>query len=266
MEENNFKFTNSVVGVPLFFVLFLWFVYWSEIRFGFDFDDNGILPRTFSGMQGIVFSPFIHSNIEHLYNNSIPLVVLLAALFFFYSKEAWGILIFGILSSGFLTWLIGRENYHIGASGLIYVLVSFIFFKGIQTRYYRLVALSLTVVVLYGGMVWYVFPKVDDTISWEGHLSGLISGFVLTFFYKKPEYKKVIKYDWEHPDYDPSEDKFMQRFDENGNFVNLPKIEEFEEEIQLETNPFFQSNSNVVYDFIENQESINEKNESKSES
>jgi len=265
MEENNFKFTNSVVGVPLFFVLFLWFVYWSEIRFGFDFDNNGILPRTFSGLQGIVFSPFIHSNIEHLYNNSIPLIVLLAALFFFYSKEAWGILIFGILTSGILTWLIGRENYHIGASGLIYVLVSFIFFKGIQTRYYRLVALSLTVVVLYGGMVWYVFPKIDDTISWEGHLSGLISGFILTFFYKKPEYKKVIKYDWEHPDYDPSQDKFMQRFDENGNFVNLPKIEEVEEEIQSETNPFFQSNSNVVYDFIENQKAENEKNESKPE-
>ena len=72
MEENNFKFTNTVIGVPLFFVLFLWFVYWLEIRFGFDFDDNGILPRTVSGLQGIVFSPFIHSNIEHLYNNSIP--------------------------------------------------------------------------------------------------------------------------------------------------------------------------------------------------
>ena len=149
-------------------------------------------PGTVSGLQGVVFSPFIHSNIEHLYNNSIPLMVLLAALFFFYSKEAWGILVFGILLSGGLTWIIGRENYHIGASGLIYVLVSFIFFKGIQTQYYRLVALSLTVVVLYGGMVWYVFPKIDDTISWEGHLSGLISGLVLTFFYKKPEFKKVI--------------------------------------------------------------------------
>lgn len=246
-------------------MLFLWFVYWLEIRFGFDFDDNGILPRTFSGLQGIIFSPFIHSNIEHLYNNSIPLIVLLAALFFFYRKEAIGILVYGILLSGAITWLIGRENYHIGASSLIYVLVSFIFFKGIQTKYYRLVALSLTVVVLYGGMVWYVFPKIDETISWEGHLSGLIAGFVLTFLYKKPEFKKVIKYDWERPDYDPSGDKFMQRFDENGIFVNPPKPEIIEED-QIEIDPFFQSNSNVVYDFIENQEDINEKNESKPES
>ncbi|AOW08215.1 rhomboid family intramembrane serine protease [Flavobacterium gilvum] len=266
MEDNNFKFTNAVIGVPLFFVLFLWFVYWLEIRFGFDFDENGILPRTFSGLQGIIFSPFIHSNIEHLYNNSIPLLVLLAALFFFYQKEAVGILVYGILLSGSLTWLIGRENYHIGASGLIYVLVSFMFFKGLQTHYYRLVALSLTVVVLYGGMVWYVFPKVDETISWEGHLSGLIAGFVLTFFYKKQEFRKVIKYDWELPDYDPSEDKFMQRFDENGNFVNPPKPEIVEEN-QMEINSYFQSNFNVTYDFIENKkEDINEKNEPKPES
>lgn len=264
MEENHFKFTNAVVGVPLFFVLFLWFVYWLEIRFGFDFDENGILPRTFSGLQGIVFSPFIHSNIEHLYNNSIPLLVLLAALFFFYRKEAIEILVYGILLSGGLTWLIGRESYHIGASSLIYVLVSFIFFKGLQTQYYRLVALSLTVVVLYGGMVWYVFPKIDETISWEGHLSGLITGFALTFLYKKPEFRKVIKYDWERPDYDPSEDKFMQRFDENGNFVNLPKPEIIEEDL-AENNPYFQSNSNVVYDYVENQEDTNEKNESRPE-
>ena len=265
MEENNFKFTNTIIAVPLFFVLILWFVYWLEIRFDFDFDINGILPRTVSGLQGIVFSPFIHSNIEHLYNNSIPLVVLLAALFFFYRNEAWSIIILGILFSGSLTWLIGRENYHIGASGLIYVLVSFIFFKGMQTQYYRLVALSLTVVVLYGGMVWYVFPKIDETISWEGHLSGLISGFILTFFYKKVEYKKVIKYDWERPDYNPVDDKFMQRFDANGNFVNLPKPE-IEEDIQKEINPFFLSNSNVIYDYIKNQEPLNEKNESKRES
>jgi membrane associated rhomboid family serine protease len=265
MEENHFKFTNAVLGVPLFFVLFLWFVYWLEIRFGFDFDENGILPRTFSGLQGIIFSPFIHSNIEHLYNNSIPLLVLLAALFFFYRKEAIGILVYGILFSGALTWLIGRESYHIGASGLIYVLVSFIFFKGLQTQYYRLVALSLTVIVLYGGMVWYVFPKIDETISWEGHLSGLIAGFVLTFFYKKTEFRKVIKYDWERPDYDPSNDKFMQRFDENGNFFNPPKPEIIEE-IQKEISPFFQSNSNVVYDYIETKEPLNEKNELKPES
>ena len=254
MNDNHFKYSNSVIGLPLFFVWFLWFIYWIEIKFDFDFIENGIFPRTFYGFQGVIFSPFIHADIEHLYNNSIPLLVLLAALRYFYAKQSMAVIGYGILLSGLITWVIGRSNYHIGASSLIYVLVSFIFFKGIQTKYYRLVALSLAVVIVYGGMVWYIFPKVEDTISWEGHLAGLIVGFVLSLIYKTPEYKKIIKYDWEHPDFNPQEDRFMQRFDENGNFVNLPVVE-----IEEENPTYFNSNSQVSYTII------NKKNESKPE-
>lgn len=251
--DKNFKFSNSVVGLPLFFVVFLWLVYWVEVRFHFDFSDNGILPRTFSGLQGIVFSPFIHANLEHLYNNSIPLLVLLAAIRFFYRKQAYQVIGYGILLSGFITWVIGRQNYHIGASSLIYVLVSYIFFKGIQTKYYRLVALSLTVIVLYGGMVWYVFPSVDKTISWEGHLAGFITGFVFSVIYKTPEYNKPIFYNWEDPNFDPQEDEFMKHFDQNGNFVNTPKPD-MEEDFEIKNAPFFSSISNVKYHYIENPE------------
>jgi hypothetical protein len=130
------------------------------------------------------------------------------------------------LFSGILTWIFARPSYHIGASSLIYVLASFIFFKGIQTKYYRLVALSFLVVLLYGGMVWYIFPNVEQGISWEGHLSGLIVGIVFTKFFRVPQYQKILKYDWEQPDFDPSQDKFMQRFDQNGNFVNIPQVDE----------------------------------------
>lgn len=254
MNDNHFKYSNSVIGLPLFFVWFLWFIYWIEIKFDFDFVENGIFPRTFYGFQGIIFSPFIHADIEHLYNNSIPILVLLGALRYFYAKQSMAVIGYGILLSGLITWVIGRSNYHIGASSLIYVLVSFIFFKGIQTKYYRLVALSLAVVIVYGGMVWYIFPKVEETISWEGHLAGLITGFILSLIYKTPEFKKIIKYDWEHPDFNPQEDKFMQRFDENGNFVNLPVVE-----IEEENPTYFNSNSQVSYTII------NKKNESKPE-
>jgi len=253
MNDNHFKYSNSVLALPLFFVWFLWFVYWLQIKFDFDFYEHGILPRTVSGLQGVVFSPFIHSDLEHLYNNSIPLLILLAALRYFYSKQSIAVIGYGILFSGLLTWVIGRENYHIGASSLIYVLVSFIFFKGIQTKYYRLVALSLTVVVVYGGLVWYVFPKVEEKISWEGHLAGFITGFVLSLLFKTPEYKKIVKYDWEHPDFDSQNDKFMQRFDENGIFVNIPEIE-----IKEEVQSYYSSNTTVNYSIVEN-----EKNESK---
>ncbi|CAM4089584.1 rhomboid family intramembrane serine protease [Flavobacterium sinopsychrotolerans] len=261
--EKHFKFTNSVIGLPLFFVVLLWFVFWLEIRFDFDFVQNGIYPRTFSGLQGVFLSPFIHADMEHLYNNSIPLLILLAALQFFYSDQSIKVIGYGILISGFITWVIGRDNYHIGASGLIYVLFSFVFFKGIQTKYNRLVALSLAVIVVYGGLVWFVFPSPEITenksISWEGHLGGLLTGFFLSLVYKTPEYKKIIKYDWEHPDFDPSEDKFMQRFDDNGNFVNLPEIEEHE--VQHELLSYYTSNYPVGYEIV-----TNKKNEPKPES
>ncbi len=223
--DQHFKFTPVVLILPAILILCLWLFFWSSLRFDIDFSPVSILPRTIEGIPGIFLSWLIHANLEHLYRNSLPLIVLATSLAFFYRFYALKVIVFGILLSGLITWVIGRDSYHLGASGLIYALVSFIFFKGIATRYYRLVALSLLAVFLYGSMVWYVFPGIDDGISWEAHLGGLISGFLLSLYYKTPEYRKPFVYDWERPDYDWSEDKFMQRFDEDGHFVNLPPIE-----------------------------------------
>lgn len=225
MNDNHFEFSPRVILLPFFSVLALWVVFWFETRFNLNLGQYGIYPRDIEGLRGIFFSPFLHGNIEHLYNNSIPLLILIAALSYFYRELIFKVLVYGILLSGLLTWIIGRENYHIGASGLIYVLVSFIFFKGIMTKYYRLVALSLLVIMTYGSMVWYVFPDIEEGISWEGHLAGLIAGFVFAIKFKTPEYKKLIRYEWEKSDYNSENDKFMQRFDASGNFVNLPKPE-----------------------------------------
>ncbi len=227
-RDDHLVFSPSVVAWPLYFVLILWVVYWVEVRFNIYLNDFGIYPRTLIGLRGIVFSPFLHGSLEHIYNNSVALLVLIAALRYFYRRQALEVIVYGILLSGFFTWLIGRESYHIGASGLIYVIVSFIFFKGIQTGYYRLVALSLMVVVLYGGMVWYIFPDIEEGISWEGHLGGFATGLLFAKIYKTPEFKTPIIYDWQRPDFDPKKDPFMKRFDDNGNFVNPPKPEDIE--------------------------------------
>ncbi len=251
MKQKPFLFSTSVIAWPLFFVLAMWIVFWIEVRFKVDFGDYGILPRSWSGLRGILLSPFLHGDIKHLYNNSIPLLFLIALLRYFYREVSLQVLIFGILVSGFGTWLIGRENYHIGASGLIYVLVSFIFFKGIQTKYYRLVALSLVIVMLYGGTIWYIFPEVDNQISWEGHLAGFITGFLFSILYKAEKYKKPIRYEWEKPNFNPELDPFMKHFDENGNFVNTPKEEELE---YIETQNQFTPSSNIVYDYIPKKE------------
>ncbi|WP_347922612.1 rhomboid family intramembrane serine protease [Pontimicrobium sp. SW4] len=228
-NQDQFKYTTGVVGFPLAFVMILWLIFWFEVRFGFSFNDLGVYPRTLSGLKGIVFSPFVHGSMEHLYHNSIPLFVLSVALFYFYREISWKVIGYGILFSGLLTWFIARPSYHIGASGLIYVLMSFILFKGIFAKHFRLIALSLLVVFLYGSMIWYVFP-IKEKVSWEGHLSGLIIGFVFALLFRK-SIAKPKKYAWEQPNYNEDDDPFLKHFDENGNFIeNLPEESEIVEE------------------------------------
>ncbi|MEO9511985.1 MAG: rhomboid family intramembrane serine protease [Flavobacteriaceae bacterium] len=218
MSDNyQFKFSIWVLLAPLLAMLSIWTVFWIEVRFGINCNEYGIYPRRFSGLRGIFFSPFIHGSIEHLYNNTIPLAVLTAFLTYFYGRTAWKTLVLGTLISGLLTWLIGRPSYHIGASGIIYVLASFIFFKGVFTKHFRFVALSLIVVFIYGSMLWYIFPVKDD-ISWEGHLSGFATGFLLALMLKV-KVPKEKKYEWERADYNEEEDTFLKHFDENGNFI-----------------------------------------------
>ncbi|MFS4417050.1 rhomboid family intramembrane serine protease [Maribacter sp. 2307ULW6-5] len=221
-EINGFNYSARVLLVPLFLVLLIWSVYWAELSFGWNLNHWGIAPRTLKGLRGIVFSPFIHGSLKHLYNNTIPLAVLTAMLFYFYNSKAWKVLLWGLFLSGLITWGIGRPSYHIGASGLIYVLASFIFFKGIFTKYYRLVALSLIVVFLYGSLLWYIFP-VKEGMSWEGHLAGFLVGIVLALATANPVVS-AKKYAWEKEGYNEENDPFLKHFDEQGNFVErLPE-------------------------------------------
>lgn len=225
-----FQFTTGVVAYPLLFVLLIWSVYSIEINFDLNFNSYGIYPRSIGGLRGILFSPFIHSGIRHLFNNTIPLYVLSTALFYFYRPVSWKILGLGLLFSGLLTWIIARPSYHIGASGIIYLLASFLFFKGIFSKYYRLVALSLGVIFLYGGLFWYITP-IDPELSWEGHLAGFLVGFSFSLLFKMP-IRVVSKYEWQQPDFDEEEDEFMKHFDENGNFIEkLPDVTDENENI-----------------------------------
>ena len=227
-DSKNFKYNKAVFLVPVIAVFAIWFVYWIELTFGYNFTRYGINPQKVSGLRGVIFSPFIHSGTSHLFNNSVPLAVLLAFLFFFYKKLAVKVLFFGILLTGLLTWVFARDSYHIGASGVVYMLVSFIFFSGILRKHFRLVALSLVIAFLYGSMIWYVFP-IKERMSWEGHLSGFITGLLLTYIYKNKGPQKE-KYKFKKTEFD-------LLFDEDGNF-NPPKVEEEKESEKIENDDF----------------------------
>jgi hypothetical protein len=125
---------------------------------------------------------------------------------------------------------------HIGASGVVYMLVAFLFFKEIFSKQFQLTALALVVVFLYGGMLWYVFP-VNPEISWEGHLSGFFVGFLFSFLFKTMPIERK-KYEWEKESYNPENDPFLRQFDENGNFIELPKeLNEIADVIDPEAQP-----------------------------
>ena len=217
--QSQFKYTNSVIVYPLLLLFLIWAVFWYQVNVDYGIKSFGIRPHKAEGLLGVFTSPFLHSNIDHLYNNSITLLVLSLALFYFYNRIAWKVILCGILLSGFLTWIIGTSGNHIGASGLIYVLVSFIFFKGIFAKHYRLIALSLLVIFLYGSMIWYVFP-IKEGMSWEGHLGGLITGFLFAIIFKR-QVAKPERYTWEEPDYNEDDDPFMRHFDDNGHFIEI---------------------------------------------
>lgn len=195
------KFLLSII-IPSVVVLFMWLVRITETLSEADFTNLGIYPLAVKGLPGIFLSPFIHENFRHLLNNTLPLYMLSVALFFFYSEIALKILSWTWILTGLFVWLGGREAWHIGASGLVYGLASFLFFSGIIRRYYRLVALSLLIVFIYGEMVWGIFPGVDKNISWESHMLGFASGIILAVWYRKegPQ-TPVVEWDDEQEEY-----------------------------------------------------------------
>jgi len=171
--------------IPGVFVFVMWLVKMIEVIFDFSLSNLGIYPLTLEGLPGIIFSPFIHADFGHLFNNSLPLFFLGTALFYFYSEIAVKVSLWTYFLTGVLVWLAGRSAWHIGASGLIYGIASFLFFSGIIRKYFRLVALSLLIVFLYGSMVWGIFPNIYRDVSWESHMLGFISGIILAVAYRK---------------------------------------------------------------------------------
>lgn len=162
----------------------MWAILGIEHFMHIDLGVYGVYPRKTSGLLGVLFYPFIHGDVLHLFNNSIPLLVLGTMLFYFYRKIAWEVSFIIWLVSGFWLWIIGRPSFHIGASGFVYGLTAFLVFSGFMRRNTSVITVSMLVVFLYGSLIWGIFP-IEEHISWEGHLTGAIAGAVVALFYRK---------------------------------------------------------------------------------
>jgi membrane associated rhomboid family serine protease len=169
---------------PSLVVAVIWIVFAFDRVFGLDLYRYGVLPRQVKGLWGILISPFVHGNMEHLISNSAPILVLGWLLVYFYPRAAWRVVLACWAMGGLWVWTTARDSYHIGASGIIYGLAAFLFFSGVFRRRVALMAVSLIVVFLYGGMVWGVLPLRVE-VSWESHLFGAIAGALMAWFYRK---------------------------------------------------------------------------------
>ena len=194
---------------PGCFVALIWVVKILERVLEDSFVSFGIYPRELYGLKGILFSPLIHSDFSHLINNSIPLLILGACLFYFYRKLAFKVVLISWVTSGLYTWISARIGYHIGASGLVYSLFGFLLISGFLRKNNSLIGISFLVAFLYGSMVWGILPW-EKGISWEGHLWGFFIGVVLAVFYRRkgPPRKK---YSW---DFEEEEEETANEEDE----------------------------------------------------
>lgn len=179
-EKRIFRLSHVV---PVFFLVSFWLIKLLEIGLDQDFFRLGVYPRTFNGLIGIITSPFIHNDFKHLITNSVSFYVLTLFLFYFYRQIAFRIYLINFFLSGIILWIIGRESWHIGASGIVYGLASFLFFSGLFRGNTKLLTIALVTVFLYGSMFGGLFPTRPE-VSWEAHLAGAISGFMLSIYFR----------------------------------------------------------------------------------
>ncbi len=200
------RMRNSIL-LGLLFVAVIWLVMLIEWVSGTDLGYLGIYPLKWSGLIGVLLAPLLHADAAHAGANSIPLFVGVAIIFYFYREVAWQVIFLIWIITGLWVWTMARESYHIGASGIVYGYISFLFFSGIFRRNLRLMAVSLLMVFLYGGLLWGIFPDFfpNRRVSWESHLMGALAGLVIAVFYRKKGLQRE-KYSFEEEEEDDEDD------------------------------------------------------------
>jgi membrane associated rhomboid family serine protease len=194
--RSNFRLA---LKISLVFTGVIWSIFILDTVFGLRLGRFGLRPGSVPGLTGILTAPLLHGNFQHILSNTFPLVLSLTATLYLYPRSAVRVIPLIWAGSGALSWLIGRPSLHVGASGLIYGLLAYVFVGGILRRDMRSVSVSLMVGFLYGSMVWGVLP-IRPHMSWEMHLSGAVFGVLLAFLYRDWDRTPLVRYDWEDDD------------------------------------------------------------------
>ena len=193
------------VKMALGFVALIWVIQLLDWALDLEPADFGVRPRQLAGLPGIFFAPLVHGGFAHLLANSPPLLVLGTAMLYLYPSAAVRVLPAVYLGTGVAVWLFARGSAHVGASGLIYGLVSYIFVAGLIRRDRRAIAASLLVCFMYGALIWGLLP-IEPGVSWETHLAAALIGIVLAIALRRRDIPPRVRYTWENEeDHDPGE-------------------------------------------------------------
>lgn len=214
------------MAIPSILLFILWLFAFLQNQFGVNMNQYGIVPLNLKGLIGVLASPFLHADYKHLWSNTIPLWVLLTALFYYYPKVAWQTLCIIWIGEGLFVWLFARSGNHIGASGVVYGLASFHFVQGFLQRNTALLAFMFLEIFLFGGMVWGIFPEFfpEKNISWESHLFGLIIGVILALIYRH-DGPPVVLQSWEMEPEEETSDDYLEKQENEDEDTNMEKTE-----------------------------------------
>ncbi|MEM8906490.1 MAG: rhomboid family intramembrane serine protease [Bacteroidota bacterium] len=182
MTESNQSLVHSLKW-PLAFVSTWWLIHVLQWMMGWELGYLGIYPLKSYGLKGILIAPLIHGDFSHLIHNSIPFLVLSTIIIYFYQSVAFRSFLMIYFLTGLAVWLGARPVFHIGASGVVYGLVTFLMGNGLFRRNNKSIVLALVVFLFYSGMLVGVLPN-QQGISWESHLYGALVGFFVAYFYK----------------------------------------------------------------------------------
>jgi len=187
------------------FAAVLWAIEIGEAALGFDLSSYALYPREPIGLRGVLLAPLLHGGFAHLVANTAPILVLGTTLTYGYPKAAPMVIAVVWLGSGLAVWLFARPAFHLGASGLTFGMLAFVFTIGALRWDRRAIALSLAVFLLFGGMIWGVLPT-DPRVSFEYHLAGALLGILMAFRLRDLDPPPPEKsYSWEGEDADESD-------------------------------------------------------------
>ncbi len=184
------------VRLTVSFVGLIWLIQLSNWALGLDPGDLGVRPREWTGAIGVVVAPLLHGGFEHLFANTPPLLVAGTTMLYLYPRSTLRVLPAVYFGPGIAVWLFGRSSVHLGASGLVYGMVSYILVAGIIRRDRRAIAASLLVCFMYGTLVWGVFP-IETGVSWETHLTAALVGIALAIALRRLDVPPRRRYSWE---------------------------------------------------------------------